>query len=67
MNANIRKTYQAQRRHQAQIAADGGGVLTTYKSGRTERSYASAAYGFHAAAALAAARYLVARRAERAA
>ena len=44
------------RAHQARVAASGGGSLTTYPSGRTERSYASAPYGEHALAAWASAK-----------
>ena len=65
MDRLTRKTYRDLRDHQAALAADDAGMETTYPSGRTERSYASAAYGFHAAHALDTARFVVARRARR--
>jgi hypothetical protein len=36
------------RNHQRKVQVDDGGTLTTYPTGRTELSYASAPYGEHA-------------------
>jgi hypothetical protein len=43
--------YRRFRAHQMNVATDGRGMVTRYPSGRTEVSYASAAYGEHALAA----------------
>jgi hypothetical protein len=48
--------YKQARAHQAKVIAEGGGMLTRYESGRTEKSYASAPYGEHALSAFMAAK-----------
>jgi len=48
--------YKRFRKHQMDVANDGGGCLTTYPEGRTELSYASAPYGEHAYSAFMSAR-----------
>ncbi len=52
----VNRLYREFRAHQAKVASNGGGVLATFPSGRTERSYASAPYGEHALSAYAAAK-----------
>ena len=39
------------RQHQMNVAADGGGTLTTFPGGRTELTFASAPFGEHALSA----------------
>ena len=56
MNKILLAHYQQNRAHQVSVWADGGGMITTDPNGRVEMSYGSAAYGFHAAAALQSAR-----------
>jgi hypothetical protein len=65
INDRLAHAFRKQRAHQMKVAANGGGVLTTFPSGRTERTFASAEFGFHAVAAFNAARFLLAREAER--
>lgn len=43
--------YKHFRQHQQNVIVKGGGMLTTFPSGRTELSYASSAYGCHALSA----------------
>ncbi|MEO0625109.1 MAG: hypothetical protein AAF183_23400 [Pseudomonadota bacterium] len=43
MDSLTRKTYSVLRSQQVTLAANDAGMLTTYPSGRTERSFASAA------------------------
>lgn len=56
MTPQTRQLFKQFRDHQRKVWASGGGTLTTYPSGRTEHSYASAPYGEHALAAYWAAR-----------
>lgn len=56
MNAAVKHHYRHFRAHQQKVWADGGGMLTTYPTGRTEVSYASAPYGEHALSAWTSAR-----------
>ena len=52
MNKDIINQYRKIRKHQVDVWADGGGMITTYAdSGKVDRSVGSAAYGFHAACA----------------
>jgi len=39
------------RQHQRDVMAEGGGMVTTFPSGRTELSFASAPFGEHALSA----------------
>lgn len=56
MDARVKYHFKQFRDHQNKVWSDGGGTLTTYPSGRTELSYASAPYGEHALNAIASAR-----------
>lgn len=49
--AQLAHFYRHFRQHQQNVIAEGGGMLTTFPSGRTELSYASSAYGCHALSA----------------
>lgn len=60
MSTAITRAYWKERDHQRKVQVTGGGMLTTYPSGRTELSYGSAPYGEHAISAWAAARRHVA-------
>ncbi|RWL22523.1 MAG: hypothetical protein EOR63_32310 [Mesorhizobium sp.] len=51
MNGKVKHHYLQFRAHQRKVSSDGGGMLTRYPSGRTEKSYASAPYGEHALSA----------------
>lgn len=62
MNTTTLHYYRKARAHQNTDWANGGGCLTTYRDGRTEMSYGGAAYGRHAAAALAHAKSSIAFR-----
>ena len=52
MNKDILNQYRKNRKHQFDICNDGGGMITTHvDSGKVDRSYGGAVYGFHAASA----------------
>ena len=50
-NRNLGALYRHFRQHQQNVINQGGGMLTTFPSGRTELSYGSSAYGCHALSA----------------
>jgi hypothetical protein len=52
------------RAHQFDVWAHGGGTLTTFPSGRTELTFASAPFGLHAVSAFATAKRALFFRAE---
>lgn len=54
--SRLAHAYRQRRDHQRSLAADGAYMLTTYASGRTERTFGSAPYGEHALSAFRAAR-----------
>ncbi len=51
MKKAIQHHFRAARKHQRDVANDGGGTLTVFPSGRTELSFASAPFGEHALSA----------------
>ncbi|MCP4127316.1 MAG: hypothetical protein GY753_09670 [Gammaproteobacteria bacterium] len=51
MNKTLQHHFRAERKHQMDIANDGGGSLEVFPNGRTELSFGSAPFGEHALSA----------------
>lgn len=48
MDDRVRRFFKEFRDHQRNVWASGGGTLTTFRSGRTELTFASSPFGEHA-------------------
>lgn len=51
VNDQVRQLFIKFRKHQMDVWANGGGMLCTFPSGRTELTFASAPFGEHAKSA----------------